>query len=205
MFESFKGETTWGLKVLAERPKLAAHIGLIVGMWATVESRLSHMLSIILHSDAEIGATLFSVIKAEGGRFAMIRAIAEDRLTPEQQAEYSALKKRIESVGSYRDAIAHNIWAISEDHPDSLILFDAKASARFMAILTKDLATVYPTEKHQYDFIKSVEDRKKSARKYTEKEFLHIEAEITAVAAEIADFSSRLYLSSPWQPLEDKG
>ncbi len=201
MFEPFKkGTTTSSLKTLQERPKLAAHIGLIMGMWAVVESELSRLLSIMLQSDAEVGATLFSVIKAEAGRLAMIEAIAKDRLTSEQQAEFAGLKKRVTSVGGYRDRLAHNIWAISEDHPDSLILFDARAGAQFMAHLTSNVPGrgIFPRQDPEKS-TSALMNHLDSAREYTEKEFLYIESEIAAVSVAIVRFSQKLTPPSPWQ------
>ena len=203
MFEAFDGESNSSLKSVAERPELAVHIGLIIGMWAVVESQLSHLLSIILQSDAKIGATLFSVIKAESGRLAMIDAIADDRFTLEQKTEYEALQKRVKSVGKYRDTIAHNIWGVSTTCPNSLILFDARKSARWMASFTSNLADPLRHDKsltenqksHRALILHMTAEREyaNSAREYTEKEFLHIESEITQLSFDLGQFASKLH------------
>ncbi|GAC1354914.1 MAG: hypothetical protein NVSMB34_07520 [Variovorax sp.] len=197
MFDSFKGHaTTKGLRSVNERPALAAHIGLIVAMWAMVESQLSELLSIMLHADAAIGATLFSVIKNEGGRLAMLKAVAEERLTPEQQAEYASLKKRITAAGDYRDRLAHNIWATSPDYPDSLILFDARASAHFVALYTKAIAVGRFSDQDDASASCAITNYLESARVYSEK-FLHIEAEITAASDDLGRFCWKLKAPTP--------
>ena len=173
-------------------------------MWAVVESQLSYLLSVILQADARVGATLFSVITAEGGRLAMIKAVASDRLTLEQQKEYEALQKRVKSVGKYRDNIAHNIWAVSESNPDRLILYDARKYASATASITNNVAdplrhSSSQTERqkfhdafvHQFD---AEQEYANSGRQYTEREFLHIESEITQLSFDLGQFASKLWL-----------
>ena len=103
MFDPFQylpGETLDAShSALRQRPDLAARVGCIIGMWAMVELRLSELLSAVLHADARVGGTLFSVIKAEGGRLAMTKAIAEERLVPDDLIEFEALRKRMKVSG----------------------------------------------------------------------------------------------------------
>lgn len=193
MFDTFNGKFRCDFDSIKKRPELAARVAHTIAMWSLVELSLSQLLSVILHSDAQVGATLFSTIRAESGRLAMIRAIAEDRLTPEMQHEYAALQKRITQVGSYRDAMAHGNWAASDDDPDCLILVDARHVATFIAAVTADVTRLKIEEKTK----KLGEKYRKNARRYGAQEFDFIESEIKKLNADLSAFIEKVIDSTP--------
>jgi hypothetical protein len=176
-----------GMTAIKQRPELAARVGLVVAMWATIELRLSELLSYMLHADARVGATLFTAITSEGGRLAMTKAIAQERLSVGQLTEYDALQKRIRKVGGYRDAMCHGIWCVSDARPDTLILLDSRSVAQFFAHKTAHEAQM-PTapEMDLPDY---------SASEYGDTEFSFVESEIRALAGDLIDFEKRVQLS----------
>jgi hypothetical protein len=136
MPQPFKGgasQPSWSNRSIKERPKLAKHIGIIVAMWATVEVQLGHTIAALLDADAFVGMTIYAELKSEPARLAAMIAIASERLSAEEFKEFEKLLERVRRTGKQRDRISHNIWATADEYPDSLILYDARAWAKFHA------------------------------------------------------------------------
>jgi hypothetical protein len=190
MFDPFKGEFVSVTESLRERPELAARVGLCIGMWSFVELNLSILLSAMLHIDAQIGSTLFGVIKAESGRLAMLNAIAEDRLSEDLFAEYSLLQKRVNSLSGHRDKLAHGTWATSSAAPDILILADprhiSEHFATIMAVATGSKTASFGSEPPKF---------REDARCYGDAEFTYLEAEMRSLASDVILFASNVIRS----------
>lgn len=192
MFQPYKGKFVSRLDTLKARPIFAARIGHTIAMWSAIEIHLSQLLSIILRADAQVGATLFSAIRAESGRLAMIRAIAEERLPPDLFAEYLALQKRVSSVGSHRDAMAHGSWALSQTDPDCLILVDSRYVGRYIAAAHSNLSKENASLLERQKAAAAMKNYLDSARRYGDVEFDYIEKEIKAVRQEIKEMAAKV-------------
>jgi len=167
---------------------IALRVGRIIGMWSLVEHQLGHLLSIILHADARIGSLLFASIKSEAGRLAMLDSIISDRLAPEHQEEFRALRKRAKTVGSYRDDLAHTPWAVSS--AGELVLLNSADQLMHEAHYVVTNAEDSPQAiSRLFDHMGKMYD---SNRCYSTREFDFIEKEIRALSDDLAAFAAKV-------------
>lgn len=187
MSQPFKGSWRWSLEAIEERPELAVHIGRIITKWAMAEHHLAMMLSTMLGADAMLGPDLMLIVKAEGPRLSMIEAVGKQRLAPELQAEYTEIQREYKAVAKLRDALAHNLAGVSDEHPDSLIFTDSRTAARLHANLTASFAD--RRKGHDPD---ALTEQLGSAREYKKADFLRIERDITALCQRLTKFDQAL-------------
>lgn len=194
MPQPFNGASSYNLHSLKERPALASHIGLITAMWSLIDVQLAHMVSTMLHADAEIAATLLGGIRSEPVKLAAIQAVAEERLSSELLAEYTLLMKEFKSVSKARNDVVHKIWAVPDNKPESLVLIDSRKASTFNASLitsfAKPLGTIGKNVQEKY--AKVFEDFIQSSMEYQENDFLDIENRIDQLSKKIAQFSMKL-------------
>lgn len=186
MFDTFKGMFSWHIASVSERPALAAHIGEVIAMWSIVEQQESQLLSHLLKAEATVGATLFSSIRAEAGRLAMIQSAATRYLTAPLAEEFAQLKRKIQKVGSYRDQIAHNIWAVPSEMPDALVLMDSRTLTELTAQMTA------ASHGGKYEANDTLERHFNASQTWRELEFLHVKKEISSLLVEIQQFVQKI-------------
>lgn len=167
---------------------IALRVGRIIGMWSIVEHQLGHLLSIILHTDARIGSLLFASIKSEAGRLSMLDSIIADRLTPEHQEEFRALKKRARTVGSYRDELAHTPWAASS--VGELVLLNS--AAQLLHEAHRVAASAEDSEKALSQLFDHMGKMYNSNKCYSAREFDFVEREIRTLSDDLAVFAEKV-------------
>jgi hypothetical protein len=204
MPKPFKGEYQWSLRSLEERPELAKHIALIASMWSVIEAELAKILSLILHTDALVGATIYSVIKSEGARTEAIESVIKHRLTASDLEQYRKLKDRVRRVGGQRDKFLHGLWAVPKGMPDSLVLVDSRAYTLLEASMVATMGGSTPREKLDQHFT-LFDAHMKAALSYDAKDFIEVETLIENLSRSLAAFSLRQYVrnlaqSSPDHP-----
>jgi hypothetical protein len=186
------------LDALAKRPKLAMHAGVVVSMWAYIEFLLAHLLGVMLQADRHIATLIYMQIKSEPARLAVMQAIAAERLTPTLLAEFMQLKKRVSQTGSQRDRIAHALWAVPYENPDSIAMEDP----RHICMLWATLGSIGLKGKKRnrraltqvQSAMRKVED---STYEYQEQDFVGIEDAIRKLADEIEDFTTKVWSLFP--------
>ena len=95
--------------------------------------QLGYLLAAILKSDAEIAMAMFMSIKSEPGRKAAMLAAASMCIPQWQVQRFEQLLDRVFRTGAQRDRVIHGLWAVSENHPDALILLDQRTMIRTYA------------------------------------------------------------------------
>lgn len=189
MPKPYKGSWTWGLKVLRQRPHLAANLGYIASMWAVVETKLANIVSRALQADALVAISIYSLIRSEGTRLEVIESLLRNRLSEGDFEEYQRLKKRVRRVGDQRDRFMHAIWATSMSKPESIILIDSRSQMTLDASAAAMSATGESnSEQHSQLFDK----HKASLLEYTQRDFIDLENLITELFAELCHFEDRL-------------
>ena len=178
---------------LAERPILAAHVGIIAALWAHVEYRLALLMALILHIDAEVAMVMYAPVRSEAARLAIIEAIVKDRLSEERLTEFQKLRKRVKSTGDERDKIVHGLWGIPENVKDSLIWYDGTKSVEQVSGIISRLAR---TEKKTY---KPPKRGLMTALEYKVSDFIDIEKRIQERIAEIVMFGATIERKFPAQ------
>ena len=196
MPQPLKGSCNQELNSIDEHPVLAACIGRIIAKWSVIEYYQSNILSLMLGSDAAIGSTLFGAVKADAARSAMLQAIAEEKLNPEALTEYTALNKRYKNTTKFRDAIAHNLWGTSKEHPECLIMIDSRDQSKWMAYLTASLSSDRPSFQ-DHGKPSPLENSFESMRVYNEKDFLDAETAIKDLSVALSQFSYKLRQLAP--------
>lgn len=167
---------------------IATRIGRIIGMWSLVEHQLGHLLCIILHADARLGMLLYSSIKAEAGRLAMLDSIISERLKPEDQLEFAALRKRVRTVGSYRDELAHTPWAVSK--MGELVILNSADQLRHEANRVNFSAA--HSEEAKIRFFNHMGKMYDSNKSYSPREFDFIENEIRSLSDDLVIFAEKI-------------
>jgi hypothetical protein len=81
MPQPFKGNWTSDFKSLAQRPKLAAYVGVISALWTQVDVALGQLLAMMLQAEARAVTAMYVAIENEGSKKAALRKVAEERLT----------------------------------------------------------------------------------------------------------------------------
>jgi len=113
-------------KALLEKPELAAHLSTITSLWAQMVTLLEEILGLLAGVDAITAMRLYTAIENDGAKQAMLRALAEDKLPDNLQAELNAIFKWIREHGSSRNVVAHGVWGVSPQYPDALFYTDVR-------------------------------------------------------------------------------
>jgi hypothetical protein len=184
------------IDALAMRPQFAMHVGIIAGMWSFVESKMAELVSTILQADALVGATIYSVIRAEGARFAAIDAIANERLPKKDFDTWVALRKRVSSVGDRRNDVQHNLWDLPPEGVDGILLIDARKqsmiNASGQAFSAKQVEHLDPDEVSR--LLHSFKKHADRVMLYKEADFVNIQNEIRDLSIELVAFDLKLSL-----------
>lgn len=179
---------------IKQRPILAAHIGTIAAMWAQIETSLGNLLSKMLGTDAGVGTAMYLAIVSEQARTAALEAAAKEKLPSEFKEKFSALIKSLKSPRKKRNIVVHGLWAISDGHPDSLILIDSNKFIRMwsanhaVSASTKSEEIVAAIEKMTEAF----KEHHSSVLEYRAGDFIRIEEDILQASQKIGKFDMEL-------------
>lgn len=109
-----------GPQVLGQRRDLAEYIGPIIATWADIEARLDAIY--LLMTRDEEGLEEFQSLKGWDRRVQFIESAVEQASGRDRKLVVRAVLKEVASAAQRRHEIAHGIWAVSDAHPDALIL-----------------------------------------------------------------------------------
>jgi hypothetical protein len=196
MPQPYFGSWTSDQNSLAQRPHLAAHVGIIASLWSHVEYRLALLIARILHIDAEVATIMYLPVKSEAARLAIIEAIAKDRLPKELLLEFQTLRKRIGSTGAERDNIVHGLWALPGNGNDSVLWYDATKSVKSVSETISHLARRTEEMREKSITAKEFLD---SVLEYKEQDFIAIETRIQERIGEIMTFGQKIPMQFPSQ------
>ena len=173
---------------IVQHEAIATRIGKIIGMWSLVEHQFGHLLSIILHTDARIGSLLYSSIKSEAGRLAMLNSIVDERVKSGDQDEFRELRKRAKTVGSYRDELAHTPWAVSST--GELVLLNSADQLKHEAHHVS--ASAVKCDDANTRLFSHMEKTYGNNKSYSTREFDFIESEIRKLSDDLAKFTAKV-------------
>jgi len=157
-------------RAVLSRPACALQIAAIVGEWAYVQDNLTLLFSATMgtHTLTPDGAAsinrnwtaLVTMQELESihMRLKIVEKVFIPLLPEELQTRWTALEKSLRSRARERNTAAHASWALSDQHPDDLILENEKGqtiryTARdFIDILERISATYIET----HDFMHAV-------------------------------------------------
>lgn len=169
------------------RPQLAVHVAVIAGIVTNIEMVAGTFVAAMLGEDAELGSTAFLAIENEGSRLAVMRALAERILAPEDIAGLNNIFKKLRERRPDRNIVIHGVWGTSPHHPDALIYIDPRDFIHWMA------SQVTSTLKNKQQPV-SVWTK---AKVYVEQDFIDIENRLEAFRKEASSFWSRVVKTYP--------
>jgi hypothetical protein len=118
-----------GKAAVVERPQLC-YLGMsVVIEYASLEVALSALFTRMLGANAGPAVAILSVIKNNNIRNEAFRAVADDTLTKENLEFLNAVLAACEVADKERNRIAHWIWAVERQLPDSVALIDPRKVA----------------------------------------------------------------------------
>lgn len=119
----------------------------VIATWAGVDNLQTSIIAHLLKSEHSAIHAMLMALKSTDGRRAAIEALVKS-LAPEADYDlYSAIQLASKPSRKQRNAFAHNIWAVSPQIEDALILIDAGALSTFHL------------ESHVYDTKQATEER----------------------------------------------
>lgn len=119
-------ETLFLTNALERRPELAVLIAQCIATWSEVEAQMALLLSAIMKAHERPAAAVFlSIRNARAQREAMVAA-AESELDGRELEMFRAIMIVYQALEAQRSDLAHGIFAISDDLPDSIVWMHAK-------------------------------------------------------------------------------
>lgn len=187
MPKCFKGSWISDADSLSRRPKLAAHIGIIVGLRERVEFELSVLLTSILKADAYSATILYSAITNDGAKRTAFNAAIEHFIEVGQQEEFFRVIEKSRKPLNRANRVIHALWGVSEQRPESLIWTDTRLQIRFNASLSLPFEGDNIQKKHE-----ALRKHLRTATEYCEADFVAIQKRLHETIVAIAGLHSKL-------------
>jgi hypothetical protein len=119
---------------LAARPELASVIARCMATWSQIEVELSLTLAAILDTRTDAGVAVYLSIKAANTQRDALRNAALTTLGGDELRAFNAVMSLHNALTPERNNLAHGIFGVMPDHPQSLIWL---SSAKHAAWLTR--------------------------------------------------------------------
>lgn len=163
-------------KSLERRSDLAPFIAKIIAGWALVEVGIGTMLSFILEAEFAATAAMLYSLRSSSAQIDAVAAAGKAKLTGRDLEMFEAVLIIARAAAKKRNAIAHHVWAHSDELPDALLLVEPQAYVNHFVELHSKIAT-----KSFHHPWKLLAPDPEHVFVYREKEFDEIIAEIYAV------------------------
>lgn len=137
--ESFVSAYPLDTSRLADRPDLAAQIGIIAALWSQIEFELGRLLGILLGTNIRLGLSMFFAIVSTTARIDAMMAVAAKRLRQDKLREFEAILRKARSIARERNRIVHSKWGISERHPNALVSVATEDHIQFVAVDVREM------------------------------------------------------------------
>jgi|tagenome__1003787_1003787.scaffolds.fasta_scaffold20904241_1 hypothetical protein len=111
-------------EALVRRPELAARIAAIATQWTRIETALADLFVVLLGREEEAALAVYLELIDRNVRKAAFDALARIKLDSGLVEEFELLYKKVAKHARKRNRIVHGYWAVSDNYPDGLLLFD---------------------------------------------------------------------------------
>jgi hypothetical protein len=115
-----------GPGVLAMRPQLAAIVTEIIALESEIDLQRGRYLAALLGSNQMVGVAMFLAITSAVTRRDTLDAASKAILNDLEYELFTRTARAVKAVEKERNAFAHQLWGISDDLPDALLLVDAE-------------------------------------------------------------------------------
>lgn len=109
---------------LGQRPQLAALVAEVIGIASEIDLQEGRYLASLLGADQVAGVAMFLAITGDRTRRDVISAASKAKLTDIEFSLFERAFQTIRAVENERNAFAHQLWGITDDIPDALLLVD---------------------------------------------------------------------------------
>jgi len=109
---------SFDVDALTARPEHAAVLGRIFTSWSLIEGTIAGLLGIMMHADDRAAIAILQTFRTNSARVEAVRKVGAEMLAEEFKADFDGLMKAVLSYATERNAIAHNLWGVTEDEPD---------------------------------------------------------------------------------------
>ena len=116
-----------GPNCIDSRPELAILVAKCISIWSLMEADLAFCLGSMLGGNAKPAFAMFAALTSSAAQYAAIDAAAEATLDKRRLAVFRAVLKEVRKTAKSRHRLAHWLWAVCPDAPDSLCLIDPRA------------------------------------------------------------------------------
>jgi hypothetical protein len=111
-------------RAITLRPELGLFVAEIIARWAAIEGGIGAILSHMLGVAARPVMAMLNAVTSTSAQMDMIEAAGGAKLFDPDLEIFEAVIKVARGAAKKRNAIAHHIWAYSEELPDALLLVD---------------------------------------------------------------------------------
>jgi hypothetical protein len=111
---------------LAMRPQLAAIVTEIIALGSEIDLQRGRYLAALLGSNQMVGVAIFLAITSAVTRRDTLDAASKSILNDLEYELFTRTARAVKAVEKERNAFAHQLWGISDDLPDALLLVDAE-------------------------------------------------------------------------------
>lgn len=108
------------------RPGLAVYIAYIAAAWNALENTLAYMFTFLLLGQEESAFEIYHDLFDRDMRYRVFMSAAKHKLDAQLLEEARKLNAEIRRLAKSRNTVLHGSWAISDDKPDSLLLYKPK-------------------------------------------------------------------------------
>ena len=126
----------FNLNGLQERPQHAAMLGVIVAISGRLESALGYLMALFSRGSAAITISMFHAVSSTDAQREMLIAAAEKSLVGPELDAFKELMEDFRPRYGERSKLVHNLWGVSNDHPDKALWCRSADAASVIAKLS---------------------------------------------------------------------
>jgi hypothetical protein len=116
-------------------PDLAVYPMAVISRWARTDAMFAELLSAMLKStDLAVGMAMYQALTGGDSRRAALAAAAAESLSDEDCWLMDAVIRVNKPSRDQRNAFAHNLWGVSSDVPNALLLVDPTIFVRHLTV-----------------------------------------------------------------------
>ena len=111
-------DISFDVDALKARPQHAAVLGRIFTSWSLIEGTIAGLLGVMMHADDRAALAMLQTFRSNSARVDAVRKVGAAMLAEEYKGDFDKLMKAVLSYATERNAIAHNLWGVSDDEPN---------------------------------------------------------------------------------------
>jgi hypothetical protein len=132
------------------RPELARHVAAVMAHWSAVELELIRLVLCLLGFEYRSGLVMYAALDGDAAKHAALSALMAAKLPRPMQETWADIWRRLKEPRYGRNALAHWLYATSDDYPDDILLVDPRSEIRwglFQSALIRSKRTPPPEHK----------------------------------------------------------